>query len=179
MPTFAALLRGINVGPHRKLAMADLRQLLTELGHGEVRTHLNSGNALFTSGAEPVQIQSELEEAILKRLGMDVRVLVRSGAELQTAVEENPLLEDATDGSRMLAIFLSEAPDPALLAIHDPLALDPDRTRIGNRIIYQWCPDGYLAAPAVSGFVEKHLGISATARNWNTVTRLTELARYR
>ena len=165
------------MGPHRKLAMADLRQLLAELGHGEVRTHLNSGNALFTSGAGPEQIRSELEQAILRRLGMDVRVLVRSGAELQAAVEENPLLEGATDGSRMLAIFLSEAPDPVLLATHDPLALDPDRTRIGNRVIYQWCPDGYLAAPPVSGFVEKHLGISATVRNWNTVTRLAELAR--
>jgi len=79
------------------------------------------------------------------------------------------------DGSRYLAIFLSQDPAPALRAEHDPVTLDPAGVRVAERVVYQWCPDGILAAPAVSGFVEKRWKVVATARNWNTVTKLAAL----
>ena len=87
----------------------------------------------------------------------------------------NPFQTGATDGSKMLVLFLSEQPDPKLLEAHNPTKLAPEQIRVGERVIYQWCPDGILAAPKVSAFVEKHLKVAVTARNWNTATRLSVL----
>ena len=81
----------------------------------------------------------------------------------------------ADNGSRMMALFLSAAPDPEAAAAHDPVALDPDRVRVGDRVIYQWCPDGVLKAPDVSAFVMKHWKVTVTGRNWNTVTKLADM----
>ncbi|MEO8744107.1 MAG: DUF1697 domain-containing protein [Candidatus Dormiibacterota bacterium] len=177
MATYVILLRGINVGRNRRLAMADLRELLAGLGATDVRTHLNSGNAVFTSTVTNARrLERDVEEAIEISLGMTVRCMLRTGAEMRAVVEGNPLRGIASDGSRLLALFLSVAPDPRLVTAHNPLTLDPDRVRIGDRVIYQWCPDGFLAAPPVGGYVEKHLGVGVTARNWNTVTKLADLA---
>lgn len=176
MPGYAALLRGINVGRNKRVAMADLRDLLTGLGWTDVRTYLQSGNAVFTTPTAPAeQLAATLERAIHADLGLTVRCLVRSRDELRAVVDGNPLAAVATDGSKLLALLLSAAPDPQLLAAHDPTVLGPDHIRLGERVIYQWCPDGVLAAPPVSGFVEKHLSVAVTARNWNTVTKLVAL----
>ena len=175
MATHVALLRGINVGRNRRLAMADLRALLAGLGLRDVTTHLNSGNALFSSTDGGPALETAIEAAIDGRFGMPVRVLVRSREEIDAAVRGNPLLALGGDGSRMLATFLSRAPEAGLLAAHDPTALDPGRIAVGDRVIYQWCPDGFLAAPPVAAFVEKNLLVTVSARNWNTVTRLAEL----
>jgi uncharacterized protein (DUF1697 family) len=176
VPRYAALLRGINVGGKKKVAMADLRQLLSRLGYTDVRTHLNSGNAVFTSPEdEPATLAGRIENSIDAELGLALRCLVRTGAELRAVIDGNPLSDVATDGSKMVALFLSHAPDAQLLAAHDPTQLAPTQVRLGDRVIYQWCPDGILAAPAVSGFVEKHLKVTVTARNWNTVVKLSAL----
>lgn len=176
MPGYAALLRGINVGKNKRLAMADLRAMLAGLGYADVRTHLNSGNAVFVSpAADPVELAGQIEDGITKELGMSVRVLVRTAAELSLVVEQNPLYDRATNGSRMMAHFLFEPPDPTLLAEHDPVALSPTEIAVGDRVIYQWCPDGLLNAPGVGGFAEKLLKATVTTRNWNTVTKLNSL----
>jgi uncharacterized protein (DUF1697 family) len=176
VPRYALLIRGINVGGNKKVAMADLRELLTGLGHNEVRTLLQSGNAVFTAaGGSPTDLAGQIEVCISERLGLSVRCLVRSPAELRAVVAGNPFLDVMTSGSRMMALFMSARPDPGLLAAHDPAALDPDRAAIGDGVIYQWCPDGVLAAPAVGTFVEKNLKVAVTARNWNTVTKLVAL----
>jgi uncharacterized protein (DUF1697 family) len=172
---YVALLRGINVGRNKKIAMSDLRELLSGLGYTDVRTHLQSGNALFTAPGRGATLSKQIEAAIQKELGMDVRCLIRSGKEMRAVIDANPLADVATNGSRFLALFLSAAPDAKLLKQHDPVDLAPDDVRVGDRVIYQWCPDGILAAPPLSSFVEKHLKVVASARNWNTVTRLGEL----
>jgi uncharacterized protein (DUF1697 family) len=176
VPRYVALLRGINVGRAKRVAMADLRALLGDLGHTDVRTHLNSGNVVLTGDdAEPAAHAARIEAAITARLGLDVRCVVRTGDELRAIVAGHPFADAATNGSRMMAHVLATAPDPALLAAHDPVGLDPENARLGDRVIYQWCPDGLLAAPPVGGFAEKHLGVVVTTRNWNTVTKLAEL----
>jgi uncharacterized protein (DUF1697 family) len=81
----------------------------------------------------------------------------------------------ATNGSKLMAHFLSEKPDPTLVKAHDPRSLAPEEIRLGDRVIYQWCPDGFMAAPAAGGFAEKYLGVTVTTRNWNTVTKLSAL----
>lgn len=176
MPRYVALLRGINVGRAKRVAMADLRAILGDLGLDAVRTHLNSGNAVFTGdGRDPAEYAERIEAAIADRLGLDVRCVVLTADDLRAIVDSHPFADEATEGSRMMAHILATAPDPALLAEHDPIALDPDNARLGERVIYQWCPDGLLGAPPVGGYAEKHLRVAVTARNWNTMTKLAAL----
>ncbi len=179
MARYVALLRGINVGRNKRVAMGDLRAILAGLGHTDVRTLLQSGNAVFVSTSStagtPEKLARQLEKAIEDDLGLDVRCLVRAGDDVRAVVDGNPLGDAATDGKKLQALFLSKAPDPALLKAHDPAALAPDQIRLGDRVIYQWCPDGILAAPPVGTFAEKHLGVTVTARNWNTVTKLAAM----
>ncbi|HEX4216881.1 MAG TPA: DUF1697 domain-containing protein [Acidimicrobiales bacterium] len=176
MARYAALLRGINVGPNKRIAMADLRALLAGLGFTDVETLLQSGNAVFAARkAEPDRLARRIEQAIDAQLGLDVRCLVRDSDELDGVIEGNPLGEVATNGSKLVAHFLSGTPDPKLVEAHDPRSLAPEEIRLGDRVIYQWCPDGILAAPAAGGFAEKYLDVTATARNWNTVTKLGAL----
>jgi uncharacterized protein (DUF1697 family) len=176
MAKFVALLRGINVGANKRIAMADLRELLTGLGFTDVRTLLQSGNAVFaTRSAKPETVARRITDAIDEQLGLDVGCLVRNGDELDAVVEENPLSEMATDGSKFMALFLSKEPDPTLVKAHDPRSLAPEEIRLGDRVIYQWCPNGVLAAPAAGTFAEKYLDVTVTGRNWNTVTKLAAL----
>jgi uncharacterized protein (DUF1697 family) len=176
MARFVALLRGINVGANKRVAMADLRQLLTGLGFTDVATLLQSGNAVFTTrSTKPETLARSITGAIDNELGLEVGCLVRNGNELRAVIEANPLGAVATNGSKLMALFLSKQPDPTLLKAHDPRSLDPDQIRLGDRVIYQWCPDGVLAAPAAGPFAEKHLDVTVTGRNWNTVTKLAAL----
>ena len=156
--------------------MASLRELLASLGFTDVLTLLNSGNALFsTNSVTGSDLEVTIEAAIERELGIAVQVLVRSGEEIGAVIRDNPILSLAVDGSKMIALFLSGEPAPTLLATYDPAGLDPGRIAVGNRVIYQWCPDGFLEAPAVGAFVEKNLRVTVTARNWNTVARLGAL----
>jgi uncharacterized protein (DUF1697 family) len=176
VPRFAVLLRGINVGANKRVAMADLRQLLSGLGFTDVGTLLQSGNAVFDCRrTKPPVLARRIEGAIRDRFGLEVSCLVRSREEIRAVVDANPLGDVANEGSKLLVVFLSETPDPARLAEHDPVGLAPDRIRLGDRVIYQWCPDGILAAPAVGGFAEKYLSVTTTGRNWNTLTKLLAL----
>ena len=176
MPRYVALLRGINVGRNKRVAMADLRRLLDGLGYTEVRTLLQSGNAVFTTAAsKPEKLARQIEQTIEGDLGLDVKCLVRTGADLRAVIDGNPLGDMATDGAKLLALFLSETPDATLLAAHDPTQLAPKEIQLGDRVIYQWCPDGVLAAPPAGSFAEKHLNVTVTGRNWNTVTKLAAL----
>lgn len=175
MTRYVALLRGINVGRAKQIPMADLRTLLTDLGYADVATLLRSGNAVFSGTGDPAEVASGIEEAIKGKFGMTVGCVVRDGADVAAVIAANPLPDAAAEGSRYLVHFLSAAPDPALLEVNDPVRLDPDRIRIGDRVVYQWCPDGIMAAPDVGTFVVKNLGVVATGRNWNTVTKLAAM----
>jgi uncharacterized protein (DUF1697 family) len=176
LPKYAALLRGINVGRNKRVAMEDLRKILGGLGHLDVKTYLNSGNVVFTSRREnPRALASDIEKALEGALGMTLKCVIRTDSELGAVIAGNTLVEANTDGSRMLALFLSEQPDAATRATYDPRALDRDQIRVGGRAVYQWCPEGILAAPNVSAFLEKHWKVAVTARNWNTVTKLSAL----
>jgi uncharacterized protein (DUF1697 family) len=171
--TLVALLRGINVGPHKRIAMADLRALLEELGYGEVRTLLQSGNAVFETADPPAKAGRAIERAIRRRFGMDVAVIVRTVDELAAVVEADPRAGRETDGKRYLVAFLGGTPDPDGLA--EVTAL-PDAAA-GDGVLYLWCPDGVLESPASQAATDRRLKTTVTARNWNTVVKLLTLAR--
>jgi len=175
MARYALLLRGVNVGGKNRLPMGDLRDLLQTLGFAAVSTYLQSGNAVLTAADPDPRAVAAVIEAGLRGRGIPVRCVVRGRSEWEAVVAANPLAGLTTDGSRFLAHFLSPAPEAAELAAHDAVGLDPGHIRVGEGVVYQWCPAGVLAAPAVGPFVERHWGVVATARNWNTVTRLAAL----
>jgi uncharacterized protein (DUF1697 family) len=173
-----ALLRGVNVGGNNLVPMARLRELLGELGYEGVRTHLQSGNAVFTApDTPPERAAREIEGQLTRHLGLGVRVLVRTAPELAGVVAANPLPEATSEPARLLVNFLSAPPSPELLGELDPADFEPERFGVGEREVYVWCPEGVRATKLSYAFWERRLGVVATARNWNTVTRLLALAR--
>ncbi len=175
MSAYAALLRGVNVGGRSKISMADLKAVLSGLGYQDVRTLLQSGNAVFTATEGPDELEAAIEAVLAAELGLRTRCLVRSNADLRAVVAGHPFADVADNGSKMVALFLSANPAPGAGVEHDPVALDPDRIRVGDRVVYQWCPNGVSEAPLVGPFLERKWGVVATGRNWNTVGKLIDL----
>jgi uncharacterized protein (DUF1697 family) len=171
------LLRGINVGRAKQVAMADLRDLLTGLGYTGVRTLLRSGNAVLTGPSRPTAtVAAGIEKAIADRLGMDVRCVVRTAEELRDVVDANALRDVADDGARLLVAFLAKPLDRALVADLDPTTYEPERFHLADREIYVWYANGILDSKLSHAFLEKRLAQIATARNWNTITKLLAMA---
>ncbi|MES2298936.1 MAG: DUF1697 domain-containing protein [Pseudomonadota bacterium] len=174
---YIALLRGINVGRAKRIAMADLRTLITRLGFHDVRTLLNSGNVVFDGAAAPAQdIATRIEQALTGELGVASRVTVLRADELAAIVDANPLLPIATDHARLPVFVLSRSADSELLAALADQDWTPEVLASGPRAVYLWCPDGMLASPLAQA-VGKLLGEATTARNWNTIGKLHALAK--
>src|SRR5262245_27198653 len=172
-----ALLRGINVGRAKRVAMADLRALVEKLGYGDVRTLLNSGNVVFSADATGARsATAKIEQGLEKKLGVSSRVIVVSADQLSDAVTGNPLAKVATNPSRMMVAFLARPEDRALLTPLTRKDWKPERFALGARVAYIWCPDGILESP-LSVAVNRALGDAVTVRNWATTTKLLALAR--
>jgi uncharacterized protein (DUF1697 family) len=175
--TYVALLRGINLGPRNKIPMADLRALLEKLGHGSVRTHILSGNAIFTSSRRSVpRLEAELSKAIHERFGFDIAVLIRTRDELAAVVAANPFPAAKREPSKCFAIFVSKNPTKARVDALDPAAYAPDEIRVGERVIYAWLPNGVQGSKVLAFLTDRRLGVTTTNRNWNTTTKLLEMA---
>lgn len=171
-----ALLRGINVGGNRRVSMAELRALLESLGYGGVRTHLQSGNVVLMSSVAPSRLQRQLEGQIAAGLGVGTQVLVRTRDELADVIARDPIGELAHNPSRYVVSFLSAEPDPARRRELDGIDVAPEQFVISGREIYAWHPGGIHDSKLAKLLSERRLGVIATARNWNTVTKLLELA---
>jgi uncharacterized protein (DUF1697 family) len=171
----AALLRGINVGTAHKVPMAALRELLQDLGHEDVVTHLQSGNVLLSSPAKPADLERDLQKAISARFGFDVPVLVRSRAQLAKVVKGNPFPDAVSEPSRYFVTFLSAPPARERLRAVDPADHEPDRFSVAGKEIYMWCPKGLHLSKLPQALSDKRLGVTTTTRNWNTVTKLLQL----
>jgi uncharacterized protein (DUF1697 family) len=171
-----ALLRGINVGKAKRVAMADLRALVADLVYLEVRTSLNSGNVIFTvpraARGDPA---GRIERAIVSRLGVSTRVTVLTAAELAAIVRDNPLLGVAKHPSRLLVSVLANPADRARLKPLVRQAWVPEAVALGTRVCYLWCPSGILESRLAEA-VNRVLGDATTARNWATILKLHELA---
>lgn len=173
MTRWILLLRGINVGRAKRMAMADLRRMLESLGFGSVRTLLNSGNVVFSApaGAKPSQLVATIEPAILETFGFTSKCFVLSAAALDTIVRENTLADRAENPSRLVVVFLSEAGVGRRLA---PLAGDAwgdEALAVGSLAAYLLCPGGIATSPLVEA-VGRALRTEVTMRNWATVLKL-------
>lgn len=173
--SYIALLRGINVGRAKRVAMADLRALVAALGYADVRTLLNSGNVVFRgppgrAGAAATAI----EEALVRTLGVAARVHVIDSAELAVVMADNALLAVATELSRLIVFLLAPAEARAALEALAGTDWAPEHLALGRRAAYVWCPTGVLDSRAAAA-LGKLLGERTTARNWNTLGKLAAL----
>jgi uncharacterized protein (DUF1697 family) len=174
-PRWVALLRGINVGKAKRIAMADLRALLVSLGCSRVHTLLNSGNAVFDAPADSVATQAQhLRAAVAAELGVDAPVLIKSAQDMAAAVAGNALALSGRDPSRLLVVFTPDARSLAALAALAPLASAPEQWLLGPHAAYLWCANGVLNSPLARALL-KAPGQHCTTRNWATVEKLQAL----
>ncbi|MEU9645768.1 DUF1697 domain-containing protein [Streptomyces sp. NPDC048188] len=175
---YAALLRGINVGGRRKVPMADLRALLTSLGHDAVRTHLQSGQAVFASDhGDEDSLAAGLARAIEERFGFPVDVIVRDHAYLEAVVEACPFPAAELEARQLHVTYFSAPVTEERFAPVDRAAFLPEEFRLGDRALYLHAPDGLGRSKLAEALAKPRVneGVVATTRNWNTVTKLVEL----
>ena len=177
MPTYIALLRGINVSGHKLIKMERLRAALEDLGFDDFRTYIQSGNIVFNATKQSADsLAKKIAGKIFDDFGFSVPVLIRTAAEMAAVVQENPfLMEAGIDESKLHVTFLSDqAPSSAekTLAL---LAAKSERFKICGREIYLCLPDGYGNTKLSNSAIEKKLSVQATTRNWKTVNVLSAM----
>lgn len=172
---FVVLLRGVNVGKAKRVPMAQFRATLESLGHGGVRTLLNSGNAVFSNASRSsAALAAGIHTALLDALGFDVPVVVKAAREWAAAVDGNSIRVDEAQHSRLLVVFSQEPRALAALAQLAPLVQPPERFAIGGHAAYLHCAQGILASKVGAALLGK-AGQALTTRNWATVLKLREL----
>ena len=170
---YVALLRGINVGKAKRIAMADLRDAVGSLGHTEVKTLLNSGNVVFTATDKPTE--KAMYDAIKNATGVSSDVILVTGKQLDQIVDQNPLLDVMTDPSRLMVMFFTDGRDRSQVRklVDDSWA--PEQLAVGRQAAYFWCPDGIAKSPLMEAVGEQKFDGTVTTRNWRTVTKLSQL----
>ncbi|MEU1850695.1 DUF1697 domain-containing protein [Streptomyces sp. NPDC019990] len=176
--TYAALLRGINVGGSRKLPMAELRTLLTGLGHGNVATYLQSGQAVFSCGhGDEESLAAEIAHAVEEHFGFGVDVIVRDHAYLKAIADACPYPAADLEPKQLHVTYFSAPVTPERFAEIDQAAYLPEEFSLGDRALYLYAPNG-LGRSKLAEHLSKpriNKGVVATSRNWNTVVKLVEL----
>ena len=178
LQTYLALLRGINVGGHRQVAMSDLRDLLTQLGFADARSLLQSGNLVFRSGPRiGSRLEHLLETETDKRLDLQTDFLVRRAEEWQAIIAHNPFPKEAErDPNHLVVIFLKDVADAGDVKALKAAITGPEIFRAHGRHAYIVYPDGIGRSRLTHVLIEKKLGTRGTGRNWNTVLKLGALA---
>jgi uncharacterized protein (DUF1697 family) len=180
-----ALLRGINVGGHNKVAMSDLREIMTSLGHTEVATYIQSGNVVFSSPeTSTIKLAENLERALVERLGVPAGVVVLSRQQLKQVIADNPF-PDETSPRYLHAVFRRPEMDHegiAAVAQAQQRASDKgsrDQATVVGHTLFLHTPDGLgrseLAAQLARSGTSAASRTPGTARNWATVTKLMAL----
>ena len=172
MPRYVALLRAVNVGG-RKVPMAELRTVLADLGYDDVETYLQSGNATFTAmERSAAKVGQAVEAAIEKAFGFATPVIVTTPKAVAAIASANPF--KGVDTKEVHVAFLSEQPKAAAAKAFPADRFAPDELRVGKKAAYLHYPNGVGRSKMTNALIEKHLGVTATTRSWNTVTALSK-----
>jgi len=176
--TYIALLRGINVGSHKKIMMEDLKALYEQMHFRSVATYIQSGNVIFNAEKESQdELTSLIETAIERKYGFFVPVIIRTREEMQQVQADNPFLSDSnTSREKLHVTFLDKIPEQGLLNAAARLDYSPDRYIVQGRDVFVYCPEGYGGTKIDNSFFENRLKVKATTRNWKTVLKLVEIA---
>jgi uncharacterized protein (DUF1697 family) len=173
-----ALLRGVNVGGHHKIGMAELRALCASLGLEGARTHLQSGNVVFRSRERDLaRLSRRLEDAIEREAGFRPSVILRTCREMREAVADNPFAaRPGLDPSRLAVMFLASDPGQAIRDAVLKIPAEPEEIRFAGREMYIYFPNGMARPKLKLPLVERTLKTPTTGRNWNTARRLLKMA---
>ena len=179
MTTQIALLRAINVGGHKKVAMSDLRALVEDLGFADVRSYLQTGNLVFRGSARTgAGLEHLLETQASTRLGLDTVFLVRTDNEWESIIARNPFRDEAArDPSHLVVIFLKDAPAAKAVQALQAGIDGPEIVRAHSKQLYVVYPAGIARSRLNNKLIEDKLGTRGTGRNWNTVLKLATMAR--
>jgi uncharacterized protein (DUF1697 family) len=178
MRVYISLLRGINVGPHKRMKMEKLRSSCETLGLKKVKTFIQSGTLIFEAEkASPAALSKKIEAQILRDFGFSVHVISRTRDEMDKIIRSNPLLKEKNiDRSKLHVAFVSEIPAAAALTKLESLTLSPDRVRCLGKEIYFYFPNGVSGSSLWRHPLDRVLAVPITMRNWNTVNNLHEMA---
>jgi uncharacterized protein (DUF1697 family) len=169
-----ALLRGINLGPNRRVAMPALREALTDAGFSGVRTYVQSGNLVLSGKGSPQSVARRIEELIAEHFDLDVPVVVRTRDELAEVVARDPLSDVVDNPKRYQVTFLESEPPAGTVERLEGLAARGERLVASGRELYCWHPEGIARSKLAAALADRRVG--GTARNWTTVTTLLAMA---
>jgi uncharacterized protein (DUF1697 family) len=170
------LLRGVNLVSRNRISMPDLREALEVAGFEDVSTYVQSGNVVLTSEATAKQVGRDVQRLIADRFGLDIAVVVRTRAQLAAVVKRNPFGKVAKNPKLYQVTFLEKAPAAELVRKLEAVAAGKEQVAHFGRELYAWHPDGVARSKLAALMAGKGLGITGTARNWRTVTKLLEMA---
>lgn len=179
MPTYVAMLRGINVGPHKRVKMDDLRKSFEGLGFEQVKTYIQSGNVIFNvRQGSPSAVRNKIEAAISDDFGFSAPVILRTSVELDRVIKANPFLKkQGIDHEKLHVTFLSDTPARSALQKLAEFTVAPDESRCVGKEIFLHLPNGFSASSLWKVPWEKALGVVTTTRNWKTVNNLFQICR--
>ena len=176
MKTYVVLLRGINVGGHRKIPMALLKSLITELGGQNIQTYIQSGNIILDSKATPEALSNNIEQQIFKTFGYDIPTTVLTREEFEWCCYNNPFLNSEIDFKELHVTFLNRVPDDIKTSdLKNMPRHKNDRYKLLRNLIFLHTPDGYAKTKFSNQKLEKVLSCKATTRNWKTVMKLLDM----
>jgi uncharacterized protein (DUF1697 family) len=180
MQKLISFLRGVNMTGHNSIKMTDLSDLYKSLGYRDAETYIQSGNVIFSPAgkATAADIAGKIEKGILERFNYNVPVMIRTLPEMEELVSSNPFLkEERFEPAKMAVIFLHEMPSDANIQKVINVYYPPDKFKIIGKEIFIFCPNGFGRTKLYTNFFEKKMNVIGTARNWKTITTITDLAR--
>jgi uncharacterized protein (DUF1697 family) len=176
MTAYVALLRAINVGGANAVAMAELRAMCGELGLGDARTVLQSGNVVFRTAIARAELEPLLEREAANRFGTTIEFVVRSADEWSALIAANPFTREAADDpAHVVVMCCKRAPEAAALAALTGAIAGREDVRAAGADVYITYPDGIGDSKLTNAVIQRKLGTSGTARNWNTVRKIAAL----
>lgn len=174
MTTYIVLLRGVTPTGKNRVPMAQLRQLLSDDGFLNVQTWIQSGNVMLDSMRSVDEVAQDVHQTILENIGADLKIIVKTPAQIQTVLAENPFGE-GYDRSRVFFTLFNRVPDEALVAALQTQDFEEDLFKITPHAIYLYVPGSFAKTRLNNNFLERKLRIGATTRNFNTLSKLLEL----
>lgn len=178
MTVFVSMLRAVNVGGSSRIKMEPLRAAYEAMGFRDVRSLLQSGNVLFRSTVrDRAQLARRIKQELERKFGLDIEVVIRTLAELESIFERSPVLSAKADPGKLLVMFLTGVPAAPAQARLVKAHKGPEMLEIRGPEVYLYYPEGVGRSKLTNAVIENHLEVMGTARNWNTLTKLLEAAR--
>lgn len=176
MKRYICILRGINVGGHRKILMTDLVKLLETIDLKYIQTYIQSGNLVFFSSKKAEELEKEISETIYAKYGFEVEVILRKRSQIQAVVDKNPFLEKDVDIKKLYVTFLKEKPEMKHLLQLSELDIENDSYLVDGKEVYIKYENKLSDSKLNNNVIENKLQVAATTRNWKTIKSLLELA---